>query len=159
MKYLNHLEKGQHDQLTGTGICKHSGHHLLLADFIDLPAIQSIYSLDLIPHNRLRSEIRYMPGCILKNGKVYLTFGSELALSHDHPALLETASGSYHLLHAGAGISIPINGQSLSLDVQVRNLLNTNYIDHLSTLKPLGYLNMGRNIVVNLSIPLLATGT
>ncbi|MEE9461971.1 MAG: hypothetical protein V3V53_09070 [Bacteroidales bacterium] len=100
-----------------------------------------------------------MPGCILKNGKVYLTFGSELALSHDHPALLETASGSYHLFHAGAGISIPINGQSLSLDIQIRNLLNTNYIDHLSTLKPLRYLNMGRNIVINLSIPLLTTGT
>lgn len=115
--------------------------------------------LPFIPHNRLRSEIRYMPGFILKKGKVYLTFGSELAFSHDHPAFLETASGSYYLLHASAGISIPINGQSLSLDVQIRNLLNTNYIDHLSTLKPLGYFNMGRNIVINLSIPLLASGT
>jgi len=122
---------------------------------------QSVTSdnLPFIPHNRLRSEIRYMPGCIFMNGKVYLSFGSELAFSQDHPAPLETASGSYHLLHTGAGISVPFNGQSLNLDIQIRNLLNTSYVDHLSTLKPLGYFNMGRNVVVNLSIPLLSSGT
>jgi iron complex outermembrane receptor protein len=43
-------------------------------------------NLPFIPHNRLRSEIRYMPGCILRKGEVYLSFGSELALSQDHPA-------------------------------------------------------------------------
>ena len=122
---------------------------------------QSVTSANLpfIPHNRLRSEIRYMPGFILRNGKVYLSLGSELAFSQDHPASLETASASYHLLHAGAGISVPFNEQSLSFGIQIRNLLNTNYIDHLSTLKPLGYLNMGRNIVLSLSIPLLTSGT
>ena len=116
-------------------------------------------NLPFIPHNRLRSEIRYMPGFILRNGKVYLSFGSELAFSQDHPAFMETASASYHLLHAGIGISVPFNEQSLSFDVQIRNLLNTNYMDHLSTLKTLGYLNMGRNIVLSLSIPLLTSGT
>lgn len=116
-------------------------------------------NLPFIPQNRLRSEIRYIPADIFKNGKVYLYLGSELAFSQDFPAPLETASDSYHLFHAGAGISFTVSGQSLSFDIQVRNLLNTSYIDHLSTLKPLGYLNMGRNIVVNLSIPLLTSGT
>jgi len=115
-------------------------------------------NLPFIPHNRLRSEIRWMPG-ILKKGQVYLKAGSELAFRQDHPAPLETASASYHLLHAGVGISIPVSGKALSLGLQVRNLLNTSYIDHLSTLKPLGYFNMGRNIVLNLSIPLLTSGT
>ncbi len=121
--------------------------------------LSSKANLPFIPHNRFRSEIRWMPGRILKKGQLNLTFGSELAFSQEHPAHLETASDSYHLLHASAGISVPISGQSLSLDIQVRNLLNTSYIDHLSTLKPLGYYNMGRNIVVNLSIPLLTSGT
>jgi len=116
-------------------------------------------NLPFIPQNRLRSEIRYMPAGILKNGKVYFYLGNELAFSQDHPAPLETTSGFYHLLHGGAGISFPVSGRSLSLGIKVRNLLNTSYIDHLSTLKPLGYFNMGRNIVINLSIPLLTSGT
>jgi iron complex outermembrane receptor protein len=119
----------------------------------------SSVNLPFIPHNRLRSEIRLRPASILEKGQLYLKFGSELAFEQDQPAPLETFSDSYHLLHAGIGISVPLSGQSLSLDIQVRNLLNTSYIDHLSTLKPLGYFNMGRNIVLNLSIPLLASGT
>ena len=121
--------------------------------------LSSKANLPFIPHNRLRSEIRWMPVPILKEGQLYFKLGSELAFSQDHPALHETPSDPYHLLHAGAGISVPISGKFLSLDIQVRNLLNTSYIDHLSTLEPLGYYNMGRNIVVNLSIPLLTSGT
>jgi iron complex outermembrane receptor protein len=116
-------------------------------------------NLPFIPHNRLRSELRWMPRRILKKGQVYLKLGSELACRQDHPAPLETASDFYHLLHAGAGISVTLGGRKLSFDIQFRNLLNTSYIDHLSILKPLGYLNAGRNVVLNLSIPLLASGT
>jgi iron complex outermembrane receptor protein len=116
-------------------------------------------NLPFIPHNRLHSEIRYLPRHILKKGKVYVSFGSELAFSQDHPSPMETASVSYHLLLAGVGLSVPVNGQFLNFDIKIQNLLNTSYIDHLSTLKPLGYFNMGRNIMVNLSIPLLTSGT
>jgi iron complex outermembrane receptor protein len=116
-------------------------------------------NLPFIPHNRLRSEIRYMPGCIIKKGQVYLKFGSELAFQQDHPALLETVSEAYHLLHAGIGISIPVQGRSLNCDIQVRNMLGKSYTDHLSMLKTLRYYNPGRNIVINLSIPLLSSGT
>jgi iron complex outermembrane receptor protein len=115
-------------------------------------------NLPFIPHNRLRSEIRWMPG-ILKKGQVYLKFGSELAFRQNTPAPQETATASYHLLHAGAGISFPMSGRSLSLDLQVRNLGNISYVDHLSTLKPMGYLNMGRSVMLNVSIPLQASGT
>ena len=121
--------------------------------------LTSSANLPFIPQNRLRSEIRWMPGRILKKGQLYIKIGSELAFTKDHPARLETSSGSYHLLHAAAGISVPVSGQSLSIDIQFRNLLNTSYIDHLSTLKPMGYYNMGRNILLNLSIPLLSSGT
>jgi iron complex outermembrane receptor protein len=116
-------------------------------------------NLPFIPHNRLRSEFRYVPGGILNKGQVYLKFGSELAFQQNHPAPLETISEAYHLLHAGIGISIPVSGRSLRCDIQVRNMLGRSYTDHLSTLKILGYYNAGRNIVINLSIPLLSSGT
>jgi iron complex outermembrane receptor protein len=116
-------------------------------------------NLPFIPHNRLRTEIRWMPGCILRKGRIYLKIGSELAFRQDRPASLETTSDSYHLLHAGIGISFPVSGRSLSFDIQVRNLLDKGYIDHLSTLKTLGYSGIGRNIMMNLSIPLLTSGT
>ena len=143
-----------------------------LAEYLPVPwlSIKTAYNftrgqrvssgnLPFIPHNRLRSSLRWMPQHVLKKGHVYLELESELACRQDHPALLETASNSYHLLHAGAGISVTLSGRNLGLDIQVHNLLNTSYIDHLSTLKPLGYLNMGRSVVLNLSIPLLASGT
>jgi iron complex outermembrane receptor protein len=116
-------------------------------------------NLPFIPHNRLHTEIRYRPGCILSEGQVYLALGSDLAFAQDHPAPLETASGAYHLLNAGIGIAVPVSGSYLDLDLQVRNLLNQRYIDHLAVLRPLGYLNMGRNVVLKLSVRLPASGT
>jgi iron complex outermembrane receptor protein len=40
------------------------------------------------------------------------------------------------------------------LDVTANNLLDESYIDHLSTLKDLGYYNPGRNVMIGLKIPL-----
>ena len=116
-------------------------------------------NLPFIPHNRLRTEIRYLPGCIFSEGTVYLALGSDLAFAQDHPAPLESETGAYHLLNAGIGISIPVSGSCIDLDLQVNNLLNKSYIDHLSILRPLGLLNMGRNVVLNLSFRLPASGT
>ena len=41
----------------------------------------------------------------------------------------------------------------LSIGIYVNNLLNKAYLDHLSTLKELGYQDMGRNVCVSLKVP------
>ena len=70
-----------------------------------------------------------------------------------HPAMFETESGGYFLLNTGIGADLKWFDQFFSLSVLADNLLNKKYIDHLSTLKDLGYNNMGRNICFSIKIP------
>ncbi|MFW6276020.1 MAG: hypothetical protein ACOC2M_05255, partial [bacterium] len=71
----------------------------------------------------------------------------------NNPAMFETESDSYFLLNAGIGTEIKWANQMISLSFQANNLLNETYIDHLSTLKGMGYYNIGRNVSVNLKVP------
>jgi len=87
----------------------------------------------------------------LKN--TFFKVGGLIAARQNNPALFETETDSYFLLYAGIGTDIEWANQMVSLSVQLNNLLNETYIDHLSTLKGMGYYNIGRNISVNLKIP------
>ena len=83
----------------------------------------------------------------------YFTADFTYAFSQDNPATFETRSSEYNLVSMGAGIEIPVNNQRISIEIEVSNLFNTEYIDHLSTLKTLGYFNTGRNVMVSLRVP------
>lgn len=110
-------------------------------------------NLPFIPHNKIKAELKWeklLKG-ILNN--YYLKIGVDYAFSQDKPSYFETMSPSYTLLNAGLGISFLLGGQIVELDLTAINLLNHLYMDHLSTLKELGYNNMGRNFVVSLKIP------
>jgi iron complex outermembrane recepter protein len=87
----------------------------------------------------------------LKNS--FFKVGGLFAAKQDNPAMFETESDSYFLLNAGIGTEIKWAKQMVLLSVQANNLLNESYIDHLSTLKEMGYYNIGRNISVNLKVP------
>ena len=71
----------------------------------------------------------------------------------DKPARFESETDAYFVLNAGLGGKITVNGQTITLSIQGNNLLNTYYIDHLSTLKELTYGNLGRNFSLNLTLP------
>jgi iron complex outermembrane receptor protein len=53
----------------------------------------------------------------------------------------------------GAGVEIPAADHNVTFSVQVRNLLNTAYTDHLSVIKEMAFDNMGRNVVLSVSVP------
>ncbi len=109
--------------------------------------------LPFIPQNKLRFEIKFQKQNIafLKNS--FVKIGGLFAENQDSPAMFETKSDSYFLLNAGIGTEIKCSNQTIVLSAQVNNLLNETYIDHLSTLKGMGYFNIGRNISINLKIP------
>ncbi len=110
-------------------------------------------NLPFIPQNKIRAEIkweRYLKG-VLHN--YYVRLGVDYAFRQDEPSYFETPSSDYTLLNAGLGFSFLIGNQSIDLDIVASNLLNHLYIDHLSTLKELGYYNMGRNLTVSLRVP------
>jgi len=57
----------------------------------------------------------------------------------------------------GAGGNIRIKDQIISVSIQVNNLLDKKYIDHLSTLKEVNAFNPGRNISFHLRVPFSLT--
>ncbi|MCK5704098.1 MAG: TonB-dependent receptor, partial [Cyclobacteriaceae bacterium] len=77
-----------------------------------------------------------------------------IAFDQNRPHEFETRTEHYFLLNAFVKTKLQINKQAIELGLFANNLLNTNYYDHLSTLKELGYYNMGRNISLRLKIPI-----
>ena len=65
----------------------------------------------------------------------------------------ETKTPGYILLDAGLGTTIYWNKLPIELALNVTNLLDKLYTDHLSLLKPLHVYNMGRNISLSVNVP------
>ena len=57
----------------------------------------------------------------------------------------ENATPGYTLVHAGAGTSVKVGNQPLSLLISVQNLFNTSYMNHLSRYRWLNLPEQGRN--------------
>lgn len=110
-------------------------------------------NLPLIPQDKLLSEIIYSVPGIRQKGSIYLKFGADYAFAQTRPSMFETETPSWFIVHAGVGMKIPVTDHVFSLSLQVRNLFNTRYTDHLSVLKEIEFYNMGRNVVLSVSIP------
>lgn len=87
-------------------------------------------------------------------GKVQAGINPLVAFNQNRPHEFETRTEHYFLLNAFVKTKLHISKQEIEFGLFANNLLNTNYYDHLSTLKDLGYYNMGRNISLKLKIPL-----
>ncbi len=109
--------------------------------------------LPFIPQNKLRIELKFQKQKLAFLKNTFFKVGGLFAAKQNNPAMFETKTDSYFLLNAGIGTEIKWANQMISLSVQANNLLNETYIDHLSTLKEMGYYNIGRNISINLKIP------
>jgi iron complex outermembrane recepter protein len=108
--------------------------------------------LPFIPQNKLRFEMKFQKQELVFLNNSFFKVGGLFAAMQNNPAMFETESDSYFLLNAGIGTEIKWAKQMVLLSVQSNNLLNETYIDHLSTLKGMGYYNIGRNVSVNLKV-------
>lgn len=66
----------------------------------------------------------------------------------------ETPTSDYSLFNLGVNSILKLNNQKLEISAGVKNLLNTEYTDHLSRLKPLGVPNQGINFYIGLKLNL-----
>ena len=66
----------------------------------------------------------------------------------------ETSTDGYNLLSLGLGGTVTVFNNNLDVSLTATNLLDTEYIHHLSRLKPDGILNMGRNINIGVTYTL-----
>ena len=109
--------------------------------------------LPLIPANKLHFEVMVKKNHWKSARNPFVKVWVDYAFAQRKPSQFETVSDGYTLLNAALGTDLSIHGQLMQFSLTASNLLNTLYIDHLSTLKDVGIYNMGRNIALNIRIP------
>ena len=112
-------------------------------------------NLPLIPANNWANTLRFEFSKINKdfdNGYGFLTLKSFFA--QNKVSDFETFTDGYSLLNLGLGATVTISNQPIDFKLSANNVLDKEYISHLSRLKSDGISNIGRNINLGISIPL-----
>ena len=110
--------------------------------------------LSFIPQPRLATQITYnfdnskKKKIALKNFTIQHQFFADQNRTVD----FELKSKSYNLINAGLNCDLTVKNYSGELGVGVQNLLNKEYIDHLSALKIYQIQNSGRNFYISLKL-------
>lgn len=87
----------------------------------------------------------------LKN--VYASVDYKLTGAQNNIVPPENVTPGYSLVNIGLGGDIPVNGQLMSINLQVQNLFNASNLNHTSFYRIIGVPDPGRNIVVSAKIP------
>ncbi len=66
----------------------------------------------------------------------------------------EQTTPGYGLLSAGLKFTYLISGKSINFNLSANNLLNTQYMNHMSRYRLLNLFEQGRNVVLSIQIPL-----
>lgn len=109
--------------------------------------------LPLIPASKLINEVRFSFEKAGPFRNFFINVQIHSVLKQDRPATFESKTPAYNLLNAGIGAQLDWTRQKLEMGINVNNLLDETYVDHLSSLKPMGIYNPGRNINIYLHIP------
>ncbi len=111
--------------------------------------------LPLIPANKLSNTIRLEFNNSQKwitNSYAFITLNT--TFDQNRVANFETPTEGYNLLNVGLGASLKFFKKDAEIELTAVNILNKNYISHLSRLKIDDISNIGRNISIGISIPL-----
>jgi len=109
-------------------------------------------NLPLIPANKLTNSIRVEFEKINKFENVYGFLKLDNYFNQNNVSDFETPTDSYNLVGFGAGATIGLNGLELTTNLSINNIFDTDYINHLSRLKPDGIFNIGRNISLQMQV-------
>jgi iron complex outermembrane receptor protein len=109
--------------------------------------------LPFIPAQKLKLEIRMEREDLLFFRDAFVSLGTSTAFRQDNPAPDEEPASGYTLVDLGVGGHFQLGGQAVFIGLSAANLLDTKYIDHLSTLKEVNLYNPGRNIALSLRVP------
>ncbi len=110
-------------------------------------------ALPFIPQNKIRTNINLTINDLSVFSKVNFSVGAIYAFSKDNPARFESKTDDYFIMEASLACTLPVSKQNIELSINAHNLLNAKYFDHLSTLKPLAFYNMGRNFSFSIKVP------
>lgn len=108
-----------------------------------LPFIPAYKSVSKLMFNRSRQgrSITY----------IYISPEAEYNFAQNKTAQFETQTPDYLLLNLNLGITTSHNGQQIKWSLSCKNLLDKQYVNHLSRLKYYGLNNQGINFIVSVS--------
>ncbi len=109
--------------------------------------------LPFIPQNRIITSIQYNITNFSFFRNTSIKLGSTYAFSKNNISPSEIESDAYFILNASVSTVIKLGKQKVKFGIYAKNIMDTEYTDHLYTLADEGYINMGRNISIKLSIP------
>ncbi|SHI90950.1 TonB-dependent receptor [Pseudozobellia thermophila] len=110
--------------------------------------------LPLIPANSWTNTLRTEfsePSRWFESSYAYITLKS--VFKQGNISTFETETDGYALLNLGLGAQLPLFNQKVDVRISGNNILNTDYVSHLSRLKTDGISNIGRNINLGISVP------
>jgi iron complex outermembrane receptor protein len=120
-------------------------------------------NLPFIPQDKIRGNLDFqkkLESRFVKDVSAEIRY--TYAFRQDRPGKFEMTTNSYQLLDIALKSRFHLGSQVLEAGVNISNLLNETYIDHLSTLKGIdenilnsgqGRYNPGRNIMIFVNIP------
>ncbi|HOW39159.1 MAG TPA: TonB-dependent receptor [Bacteroidales bacterium] len=109
--------------------------------------------LPFIPANKVRYEVRAEGKKLGFLHKPNIKISALTAFSQNDPSPYESVTDGYTLVNVSVYSEILVLNQALMFVLSVNNLFDTQYYDHLSTLKPFNYYNQGRNFSLSLKVP------
>ena len=111
-------------------------------------------NLPLIPANVWKNNFKanFNLNTTFKNAYFYIQ--ANYTIAQNKVSVFETKSNDYLLIGTGIGTDVVLKKLNFKLFISGTNLLNKEYIPHLSRLKTDGIYNMGRNIVFGLNFNL-----
>ncbi len=111
-------------------------------------------NLPLIPANKINNTLRLEVDSVQWLKKMYFSLNLETYFKQNNVSLFETATNDYSLLNFGLGGNLVLSKFKFEFTVSGNNVLNKEYISHLSRLKNDGIPNIGRNIMVGINFNL-----
>lgn len=109
--------------------------------------------LPFIPAKKIYVELRTEKETLGFLNKAFLMISTSSVYKQEQSAPEETPTNGYTLMDISAGGQIKLREQYISLSIGATNIFDKKYIDHLSTLKEVGFYNPGRNLAMTLKIP------
>lgn len=109
-------------------------------------------NLPLIPANKWNSTLKaeFKETKTIKGS--FVSINTEHFFAQNNIGLFETKTNDYTLLNFALGGKIALSNVAMDFNFNINNLLNRNYISHLSRLKSDGIPNIGRNVIVGINL-------
>ncbi len=123
-------------------------------DFVWNINLETFLGLPFTPPASILTELRLeMPKSWKVLNKGYFELGYRYRFAQNRVDRNEKTTPVYHLIDLGLGTTFRFKKQDIIVGIQVQNLLNTSYLQHLSRYRLLNLPEQGRNLVLMLKIP------